>query len=154
MLRLGVLVLHTALIVFQYFSRAISPSVQQLHSIFFIRVTYYSGILFYTSERYYNFWSIFLVRHRFVKSFTFLVTEISIWYVLLAIFWCGFLNQPCELHKNTFIHLGNITAIFVHVFMDILFLFFHLTWLKMYLFDIFCTFWCILHFFFLFINSF
>lgn len=59
--------------------------------------TYYLllGDIFYMSERYYNFWSIFLVMNRFVKSFTFLVTEILIWYVLLAIFRCGFLNQPC-----------------------------------------------------------
>lgn len=37
-------------------------------------------------KRYHNFLSIFLVIHRFVKSFTFLVTEILILYVLLAMF--------------------------------------------------------------------
>ena len=61
----------------------------------------YSGIFFYMSERYCNFWSIFLVMHRFVKSFTFLVTEIWICFTC-HIQGVDFLNLLSEWSKKTF----------------------------------------------------
>lgn len=77
------------------------------------------------SQRYYNFWSIFLVMHRFVKSFTFLVRNIpmmcftrriQVWIFKSAMFQR---KREEDSSAQTFIHFGNITAIFIHAFMNV-----------------------------------